>query len=874
MNERHALNQRIADRLRADGAIDETGYVMAVEHAKSHGWRVEEALIELSIIDEASLLKFIATLFRTQFVSTEKLSRAKLDAEALKLVNKQTARHLGAFPVVLDRKNDKLIVATADPDNPHAEHELCLAAQVSQVAFLVARPAAVAAAIARAYDREHGEFKRLLMSAKAVRIDANQLLHDPFAQGSAAKGAAPAPAPPRREEGTGTAGQHMPAPRGPQPRTGGIPRRVSGGEAGRTEEEPQRPAYLSSPRPEMRGALGVGMSPLPAQPSPQPGGGRFAPSPAPPGQVPLAHPSASRQRHTPWIDPRALEPMGPMASIARSAPRSPEPVGRSPFPSPEPPTPPSLGAEPPPAASSSGVAHHIAPPRNSLEALFDVGGILDSVDTLRPDPRPSSSRSFAPLDFPLELPQLPQLPRSMRSSSMRPDARFGWPSVPVVQRSSHPAPAEVPAVSAQLADLARVLVGMLEHEHAEHRGHSTACARLVSAVCERIGLPKSHTSEIVLAAYLHDFGKMGGSHLTLLNSSQFPTHHERANTLAAIPRQLLEGIGLPERTLGALDAMYEQVDGGGVPDGLQGKEIPIAARILSLADTYADLTRNPENPHAKVLSQKEAIEVLRDHSGTVFDANLVEVFDKATGGEEILSELLADRHRVLVVDPNLEETVVLQLRMVEQGFDVHVAHGSLDAKREMEAHDFSAILCEIELEHRDAGFALRELAARIEPSASWVFLSSRGSRTTAQRVFDMDVDDLLIKPVSHDVVAAKLKQLIERRAHRITARGVAGDLSQMGFPEIVQVLGHGRKTCALHIASGECRGEVHFRQGRVVHAAFGDIVGPDAFYRMVALRDEGGFRVDPTGFDFTPTIDASPEALLLEGARRLDEELR
>src|SRR5437867_1097809 len=99
-----------------DGIVDETDYMRSLDFAKKGQKRIEEALLELGVLDEATLLKFVATMHRTQFVSTEKLSKARIDDEALKVVNKQTARRLNIYPLMLDRINEKLIVATADPD--------------------------------------------------------------------------------------------------------------------------------------------------------------------------------------------------------------------------------------------------------------------------------------------------------------------------------------------------------------------------------------------------------------------------------------------------------------------------------------------------------------------------------------------------------------------------------------------------------------------------------------------------------------------------------------------------------------------------------------------------------------------------------------
>jgi hypothetical protein len=86
----------------------------------------------------------------------------------------------------------------------------------------------------------------------------------------------------------------------------------------------------------------------------------------------------------------------------------------------------------------------------------------------------------------------------------------------------------------------------------------------------------------------------------------------------------------------------------------------------------------------------------------------------------------------------------------------------------------------------------------------------------------------------------------------------------------VQVLFHGRKTGALRIRARDGAGEIHFVDGNVVNALWGELRGVDAFFAMLKLSD-GEFALDPA---FKPTarvIHESSEGLLLEGMRRLDE---
>ena len=69
---------------------------------------------------------------------------------------------------------------------------------------------------------------------------------------------------------------------------------------------------------------------------------------------------------------------------------------------------------------------------------------------------------------------------------------------------------------------------------------------------------------------------------------------------------------------------HERWDGTGYPTGLKGEEIPIGARIISVADVYQALTSN--RPYRKAFSRKEALGIIKKGAGTQFDPAIVEVF--------------------------------------------------------------------------------------------------------------------------------------------------------------------------------------------------------------------------------------------------------
>ncbi|HEX7665365.1 MAG TPA: HD domain-containing phosphohydrolase [Polyangiaceae bacterium] len=415
------------------------------------------------------------------------------------------------------------------------------------------------------------------------------------------------------------------------------------------------------------------------------------------------------------------------------------------------------------------------------------------------------------------------------------------------------------------------MVSLLENGRAELRGHSSLVARIVRRVVERINLSPAAASACVAAAYLHDVGKMGTFHLTALNASEYDGHKAAAQKAHNTPTRLLEGVNFPSDTVLAVLHMYERYDGKGFPEGLGGKEIPLGARILAIADTYADLTENPRNPYRKQLSAKEACEVLIKFKSSIFDPHLVDLFKAAVLGDDVRARLIGDRKVALLVDPDPEETTVLELRMFEQGFDVKTARSAEQGLKMLAATDVDLVVSELDFPQSDGlNFIAEARKLGKNKEAPWVIHSRRQAKADVQRAFELGVADYVTKPAPTDVFVAKLNAVIEQRAMQKGARGVSGSLREMGLPDIIQILYHGRKTGKLRIRSGSEQGEIHVDAGAVVNALFGAIRGADAFYAMLKLQD-GDFALDP---QFKPTvrvINQSSEALLLEGMRRMDE---
>ena len=181
-------NQRLADRMLAEGRIPVDVHAKVVAYAMLHGARIEDVLLDLGAIGEVELLKYISTMHGTKFVSTEKLYKATVDPRVIALVSPKLADSHSVFPVLYSAESHTLSVVTASPDDMVALKEVKIATDVKAVQALVARPAAIRAAIQRAYHGDPSGFVPLLQAQAQKAITQQQPVRQPQPSEPAAPG--------------------------------------------------------------------------------------------------------------------------------------------------------------------------------------------------------------------------------------------------------------------------------------------------------------------------------------------------------------------------------------------------------------------------------------------------------------------------------------------------------------------------------------------------------------------------------------------------------------------------------------------------------------------------------------------------------------
>jgi putative two-component system response regulator len=341
------------------------------------------------------------------------------------------------------------------------------------------------------------------------------------------------------------------------------------------------------------------------------------------------------------------------------------------------------------------------------------------------------------------------------------------------------------------------LATLAEYRDPETGGHIKRTQNYVKALAVHLKdhprfqaeLDEKTIELLYLSAPLHDIGKVGVPDQILLKGGRLDNaefEQMKKHTLFGE-----EALRLTEQKLGRSTFLHlareiaashqEKWDGSGYPRGLKGAEIPVAGRLMALADVYDALISKriykPPMPHEK------AVEIIRQGRGTHFDPDVVEAFlaledtfrnialtfadyeeeREALGGEKAPEVCAAVRiTRVLLAEDNPINREIMLSQLAALGYSVDEAASGQEALRKYRGETYDLVLTDIEMPEMD-GYNLAREIRRIETKA--------GRRTPILAItasdFDLDkdraraagFDGYMLKPLDPKVLAKKLADI-------------------------------------------------------------------------------------------------------------------
>lgn len=155
--------------------------------------------------------------------------------------------------------------------------------------------------------------------------------------------------------------------------------------------------------------------------------------------------------------------------------------------------------------------------------------------------------------------------------------------------------------------------------------HAESMVSIVEMIGKALKLPENDLKNLEHAAILHDLGKVGIPDNILHKKGKLTK--KEFDIIKGHPKigaEIIRPIHFLRDVATIILHHHERYDGMGYSSGLKGKEIPLGARIIAVADVYQALIS--DRPYRKAYSKKEALRIIKDNAGTHFDPEIVKVF--------------------------------------------------------------------------------------------------------------------------------------------------------------------------------------------------------------------------------------------------------
>jgi diguanylate cyclase (GGDEF)-like protein len=179
-----------------------------------------------------------------------------------------------------------------------------------------------------------------------------------------------------------------------------------------------------------------------------------------------------------------------------------------------------------------------------------------------------------------------------------------------------------------------VLLQAFRERYPDLQEHQRGVGTLALAVGRRLGLDGEELDVLARAAELHDVGKIAIPEAILnkagpLNEEEWQFMHRHT----ILGERILTAASALRPVARLVRSSHERFDGGGYPDGLKGKEIPLGARIIFVCDAYDAMTTT--RTYSRAIAPEDAVRELQACAGTQFDGAVVEAFIATLGAPSI-----------------------------------------------------------------------------------------------------------------------------------------------------------------------------------------------------------------------------------------------
>lgn len=380
----------------------------------------------------------------------------------------------------------------------------------------------------------------------------------------------------------------------------------------------------------------------------------------------------------------------------------------------------------------------------------------------------------------------------------------------------------------------------------EARNRVRRTVRLARELAGELGLASELRDGVTIAALFADLDELSLSFLDglSLDGRRF-----------ALPVALLAPFSPPWDLPALYSALERRVSGEEGPSDNPAVEVLYTARAVARTTL-----RDGQDPVESL-----GAEAAR-HDAATLNA-LADVWRKK-GLRHLVAAGEGASQSIVLAGPDDALVTAVADRLARAGFEVSIATDGEDALNFARALEPAAVLAGLRMGRRDGISLIVELRRGVSTRGIPVLLTAEGADPAdVTRALEMGAEDVIELPTNVDVIVARVRRAIGRRASDDEAIG--GRLADLPLHELLQTLTLGGRTARVRIQGAIETGMVQVRDGQIVAAHYGTRTAEDAFYAMVGL-DEGRFEARFVD-DGKNNLARSSEYLLLEALRRRDE---
>ncbi len=187
------MSPKLGDRLVAAGLVSREAVEQALEQQRLTGHRLGDSLVEMGLLGEAVLLRFLASELKTRYVSAEKLARAQIPSDLLDRVPVRLAEAHHFLPLAVDDERRILSIVAAEPQNEKLLRDVASIADVDEVYAYIALRSVVRAGIQKHYYADTTAFASLTAGPRATRADLTGIAAAYESAGSSKQAVPPVP---------------------------------------------------------------------------------------------------------------------------------------------------------------------------------------------------------------------------------------------------------------------------------------------------------------------------------------------------------------------------------------------------------------------------------------------------------------------------------------------------------------------------------------------------------------------------------------------------------------------------------------------------------------------------------------------------------